>query len=111
MTIHQPRRRLRAKTAPPPCYTRKPGIFKVKENRMLFPTLCLKRRMEKTRDYMVIQKALDAKELQELQEVLKRKRPKAAKMKNEGTGAESDDERKDTIGFGQIRCQMFLTRV
>lgn len=45
-------------------------------------------------DYMVIQKALDAKELQELQEVLKQKRPKAAKMKNEGTGAESDDERK-----------------
>lgn len=40
-----------------------------------------------------------------------RKRPKAAKMKNEGTGAESDDERKDTmhgIGFQMCRSRVFF---
>ena len=40
-----------------------------------------------------------------------RKRPKAAKMKNEGTGAESDDERKDTmhgIGFSDVSISCFF---
>jgi len=79
MTIHEPRRRLVRKTAAPPGYR---------------PFKPIKRTIkEMTPEYMVIQEALDAKELQELEEVLKRKRPRAAKMKNEGAG-DSDDERK-----------------
>ncbi|CAK9114603.1 unnamed protein product [Durusdinium trenchii] len=76
MTI-EPRRRLRTKMAPPPSYVRK-SLFKIKE---------------KAADYIVLEKALDSHELEELHKLLKRKRPQPAKMKNEGAG-ESDDERK-----------------
>eukprot|EP00913_Durusdinium_trenchii_P031177 g29193.t1 len=48
---------------------------------------------EKAADYIVLEKALDSHELEELHKLLKRKRPQPAKMKNEGAG-ESDDERK-----------------
>lgn len=43
-------------------------------------------------DYVVVQSALDPELLEKVSQFLKRKRPRAAKMKNEGTA--SDDERK-----------------
>lgn len=49
---------------------------------------------ERHEQYLVIRNALDSATLQKLDEFLKRKRPKAAKMKQEGGKDESDDERK-----------------
>eukprot|EP00439_Symbiodinium_sp_Y106_P051873 s2187_g6.t3 len=70
------RRRLRQKSMAPAGYRR--------------PSFSLK---ERHSSYVVVKSALSAAELSALDRVLRRKRPKAAKMKNEGAG-ESDDERK-----------------
>lgn len=48
---------------------------------------------ERHEDYVVVESGLSRAQLDDLAEFLKRKRPRAAKMKNEG-GGESDDERK-----------------
>ncbi|CAE8588216.1 unnamed protein product, partial [Polarella glacialis] len=48
---------------------------------------------ERYDDYVVVKSAIEKSMLERLAEFLKRKRPRAAKMKNEG-GGESDDERK-----------------
>lgn len=47
---------------------------------------------ERTDEYIIVKKGIDAEMLARLLQFLKRKRPRAAKMKNEG--GESDDERK-----------------
>eukprot|EP00931_Biecheleriopsis_adriatica_P119269 TRINITY_DN9450_c0_g2_i1.p1 TRINITY_DN9450_c0_g2~~TRINITY_DN9450_c0_g2_i1.p1 ORF type:complete len:263 (-),score=45.47 TRINITY_DN9450_c0_g2_i1:54-842(-) len=79
------RRRLRTKMAPPPSFRNvealnagHPAGFRIKERHA---------------EYVVVESAFDRSQLDLLAQFLKRKRPRAAKMKNEGAG-DSDDERK-----------------
>mmetsp|Transcript_12363 Transcript_12363/g.29035 ORF Transcript_12363/g.29035 Transcript_12363/m.29035 type:complete len:262 (-) Transcript_12363:23-808(-) len=81
-----PRRRLRTKVS---VGVTKPAAVKLKA-----PTDFRGRYEIKDRgdDYVVVRSALSDEQLSKLKEFLKKKRPREAKMKNEGTN--SDDERK-----------------
>ncbi|CAE8598685.1 unnamed protein product [Polarella glacialis] len=93
-----PRRRLRTKMAPPPGFGPTSGATSSQPSVPSSPSSADARAAkfqitERYDDYVVVKSAIEKSMLERLAEFLKRKRPRAAKMKNEG-GGESDDERK-----------------
>lgn len=107
------RRRLRTKTAASSCLG---GLQRSLPLQALTPqpsTQASSSRYEikeRHRDYLVLKSALSSSQIQMLNEFLKRKRPRPAKMKNEGAG-DSDDERKARYDDRDSRVCWFNAQV